>query len=61
MLFPSVRKVFEHWRYNVSSNSCLLIYRRMVGRNDRAIVEALQAMTHVIGQEQQDLQAQHNN
>lgn len=53
MLFPSVRRVFEDCRYNVSSNSYMLILRGMAGRNDYDIPEALQAITQVIGQAQQ--------
>lgn len=40
MLFPSVRRVFEYCRYNVSSNSYLLIYKGMDRRIECAIVEA---------------------
>lgn len=53
--------MFEHCRYNVSSNSYLLIYREMAGRNGCDIVEALQAMAQVMGHAQQALQAQQNN
>lgn len=48
LIIPSMRRVYEHYRYNVSSNGCLLACREMAGRNDHAIVDV---MAHVMGQE----------
>lgn len=44
-----MRRVYEHFQYNVSSNSYLQVFREMDGRNDRVIVDALEAMANVMG------------
>lgn len=44
-----MRRVYEDCRCNVSSNSCLLVSRE-IGKNDCVIVDALEAMAHVMGQ-----------
>lgn len=50
-----MRRVYDHCRYNVYSNGCLLVSIEMDGRNDRVITNALEAMAHVMGQENQAL------
>lgn len=53
-----MRHGYKQCRCNVSSNGYLLVCREMTGRNDRAIVDALEAMTHMMGQASQALQNQ---
>lgn len=48
LIIPGVRHVCERYRYNVCFNSCLLIYREMVVRNDRFIADNLIALTLVL-------------
>lgn len=55
LIIHGVRHVCEHCRYIVYSNSCLLLFKGMSGRNDTVVADSLTVLAQVVKVQQNPL------